>query len=240
MTFALEIKNFSKRYGSFLAVDDISLSVNPGEIFGLLGPNGAGKSTTISSICGINKFHEGQILVYGKDVQKESTEAKRLIGLSAQEFNVDPFINVEKTLNFMGGYYGIPKEERKRRIEELLDKLNLKPHAKKIFRNLSGGLMRRVVLAKALLNKPKLLILDEPTAALDVELRYELWDIIKKLNQDGTSIILTSHYIEEIDRLCNRVAIINKGKIGFIGNKSELRKDNKSLEEAYINFVKKS
>lgn len=235
---ALKLEHFSKYYGEMIAVKNLSFEVKAGEIFGLLGPNGAGKSTTIGAICGINNFEEGRISVYGYDIQKKPLEAKKLIGLSAQDYNVDPFIPLKKNLEIVAGYYGITFKERKKRINAILDQLNLKEHAKKPFMNLSGGMKRRAVLARALICDPQLLILDEPTAALDVELRYELWEHIRKLNKMGKTIILTSHYIEEIEKLCENVAVINKGVLLFYGHKSELLKDHRNLEEAYRKMIK--
>lgn len=238
MVLALEIKNFTKNYGQLVAVDNLSLEVQAGEIFGLLGPNGAGKSTTIGAICGIHKFHQGTIQVYGFDIQKDPINAKKRIGLSAQDYNVDPYLNLGQILDIVGGYYGLKKSERAKRIEEILNILNLKGHEKKTFMALSGGMKRRAVLARALIADPDLLILDEPTAALDVELRYELWEIIKKLNAQGKTIILTSHYIEEIERLCKNIAIINHGKLLYKGPKEDLLTGHRNLEEAYRNFIK--
>lgn len=238
MTKALEIKNFSKNYGDFMAVNNLNLTIEEGEIFGLLGPNGAGKSTTINAICGINRIDEGEILVYGFDIKKDPIEAKKLIGISPQDYNVDFFLPINKMLMFCGGYYGIPYPERKRRISEIFTMLDLNEHAKKKFKELSGGMKRRVMLARALMCDPKLLILDEPTAGLDVELRYELWELIKDQNKKGKTIILTSHYIEEIQKLCNQVAIINKGRLLFLGHKKELLQNHSSLEEAYLNYLK--
>ena len=238
MTHALEIKNFSKFYGDQSAVSNLKLTIEDGEVFGLLGPNGAGKSTTINSICGIGNFQEGEILVYGNNVSKDPVSAKKLIGISPQDYNVDFFLPIYKMLMYCGGYYGIPKKERKKRITEVLKLLNLSQHAHKKFQQLSGGMKRRAMLARALICDPKLLILDEPTAGLDVELRYELWDLIKKLNSQGKTIILTSHYIEEVERLCERIAIINHGRLLFIGHKSELLKNYATLEEAFIQAIK--
>ncbi|MCH9634176.1 MAG: putative ABC transporter ATP-binding protein YadG [Chlamydiae bacterium] len=238
MTLALEIKNFTKRYGSFKAVSQLSLEVKTGEIFGLLGPNGAGKSTTIGTICGINQFHDGEIKVFGFDIQKNPIEAKKKIGLSAQDYNVDPFLNLNNILEIVGGYYGLRKAVRKKRIKELLEQFNLTEHANKPFMRLSGGMKRRAMLARAMICDPELLILDEPTAALDVELRYELWEHIKRFNSEGKTIILTSHYIEEIERLCENIAIINHGKLLFKGSKKEIIKNYQSLEEAYRCFIK--
>lgn len=238
MVYALEIKKLSKSFKDVKAIDELSLTIEEKEIFGFLGPNGAGKSTVINSICGIGKFTEGEIFVYGHNVLKEPVLTKKLIGLSAQDYNVDIFLSVRKLLMFFGGYYGISLKERRKRVEELLKMFSLLEHAEKKFRELSGGMKRRLMLAKAMISDPKLLILDEPTAALDVELRYELWEHIKELNKKGKTIILTSHYIEEIEKLCQRVAIINKGKLLFLGDKNELLKKYASLEEAYREYIK--
>lgn len=240
MTKALEIIHFCKSFGKSIAVDNLSLSVETGELFGLLGPNGAGKSTTINCICGINQFHEGQISVYGFDVVKSPVEAKKLIGLSPQDYNVDIHLTLRQILNFCGGYYSIPRSKRIKIIDDLVQLLDLKKHQHKKFKELSGGMKRRVMLARAMICNPELLILDEPTAALDVELRYELWEHILKLNKAGKTIILTSHYIEEIEKLCRRVAIMNKGKLLFIGPVTELLKNHRNLEHAYMQMIKQN
>lgn len=236
--YALEIKDFTKRYGSHVAVHNLNLKVEVGEVFGLLGPNGAGKTTTIGAICGLNNFEEGTITVYGHDVQEDPVEAKKKIGLSAQEYNVDFFMNLKKILDIVGGYYGLKSAQRKKRIQELLLQFDLVEHARKPFRRLSGGMKRRAMIARAVIHEPELLILDEPTAALDVELRYELWDYIRKLNKEGKTIILTSHYIEEIELLCKNVAIINKGQLLYYGPKEKLIQKHKSLESAYREYIK--
>jgi ABC-2 type transport system ATP-binding protein len=237
MSAALEISHLTKRYGKTVAVDDISLSVNKGEFFGFLGKNGAGKTSTIHSVTGIARFQEGTIKIDGLDVVKDYREARRNVGLSPQEFNMDIFTSVRRTLDFVGGYYGIGKKERTERIDELLVQLNLTEHADKEFKQLSGGLKRRAVLARALIHKPKLLILDEPTAGLDVELRRELWDYLRKINKEGVTIVLTSHYLEEVELLCGRIAIINDGKIVAMGDKSDFVKDGKNLEQRYLEIT---
>ena len=236
---ALTISNFSKTYrGGNQAVQGIDLSVTDGEFFGLLGPNGAGKSTTIHAITGITNPTEGTLEVFGKDVVKDYQAARRMVGLSPQEFNADIFATPVHILDWMGGYYGMSRSDRKARIEELLDRFDLQDHRKKMFRELSGGLKRRVILARALVHSPKLLILDEPTAGVDVELRYELWDHLRSLNEEGVTIILTSHYLEEVERLCNTIAIIDKGKIVKQGKKEELVKNGGGLESVYLKTVK--
>lgn len=238
----LEIKNLTKVYGSGKeakkAVDDISLTVERGAFYGLLGPNGAGKSTTIHCITGIAQPTSGTITIDGVDVVKDYKLARTKVGLSPQEFNVDIFAPVEKLMDYMGGYYGIPKEERARRIEELIERFDLQEHRKMKFQKLSGGLKRRAMLGRALVHTPDLLILDEPTAGVDVEQRHDLWQYLKEMNERGKTIILTSHYLEEIQYLCKEIAIINHGKIVAEGTKEEFMKDGKSVEESYLAITK--
>jgi len=234
---ALEINHLVKRYKNTIAVDDISFQIRQGEFFGFLGPNGAGKTTTINCITGISNLDEGSIRVFGIDVVREYREARKQIGLSPQEFNVDIFASARSVLFYVGGYYGIQREERNKRIEEILERLNLTRHADKPFRELSGGLKRRVVLARAMVHDPRLLILDEPTAGLDVELRQELWKYLLDINKRGKTILLTSHYLEEVEMLCERIAIINKGKIIALGDKREFVSDGKSLEQTYLEIT---
>lgn len=236
---ALDIAKFTKRYGSTLAVNDISLTIEPGEFFGFLGPNGAGKTTTIHAITGINTFEEGTIRVFGIDARTQYKEARKHIGLSPQEFNVDIFMPVEKILWYVGGYYGMSRQLRRERMAELLRILDLEAHKKKEFRQLSGGMKRRVMLARAMMHDPKLLILDEPTAGVDVELRNELHAYLKKINQEGKTILLTSHYLEEVEKLCTRIAIIFNGKIVAIGDKSEFVKEGSTLEARYLELTQK-
>lgn len=236
----LEITHFTKRYGDTLAVDDLSLSVKQGEFFGFLGKNGAGKSTTIHSITGIARFNEGTITVSGVDVVKEYRLARTKVGLSPQESNVDVFMSPRQILYFMGGYYGIPRNARKERIDELIEQFNLNSHADKEYRMLSGGYKRRVLLARALVHDPDLLILDEPTAGVDVELRHELWKYLEELNKGGKTILLTSHYLEEVELLCSRIGIINKGKLVALGDKKEFTEGGRKLEHAYLELTKES
>ncbi len=234
----LEIKNLVKKYGSKTAVNDISLSIPKGAFFGLLGPNGAGKSTTIHCITGIAQPTSGQILVDGVDVVKDYRKARTKVGLSPQEFNVDIFGTPEQLMDYMGGYYGIPGDERKSRIEELIERFDLQKHRNVKFQQLSGGLKRRAMLGRALVHTPDLLILDEPTAGVDVEQRHDLWAYLKEMNERGKTIILTSHYLEEIQYLCNDIAIINNGQIVAEGTKEEFMKDGKSVEEAYLEITR--
>ncbi len=239
MDVALEIKDFTKKYGDTIAVDAISLSIKSGEFFGFLGKNGAGKTTTISSITGIGTITSGSIKVFGIDVKKDYREARKKIGLSPQEFNIDIFQKLYKTLWFVGGYYGIPKKEREKRIEKLLTIFELEQHTHKAFRELSGGLKRRAILARAMMHDPELLILDEPTAGVDVELRHELWKYLKRINEEGKTIFFTSHYLEEVEALCDRIAIIDEGKIIVDASKNEFIKDGSSLEKKYLELTQK-
>ena len=237
---ALEIINFTKKYGDLTAVDNISFSVKQGEFFGFLGKNGAGKTTTISAITGIGTITSGEIKVFGIDVEKEYREARKKIGLSPQEYNVDIFASVEDILTHVGGYFGLSKKERAVRMHDVLGIFELEEHKKKQFRQLSGGLKRRVMLARAMMHDPDLLILDEPTAGVDVELRHELWAYLKKINAAGKTIIFTSHYLEEVEELCERIAIIDKGKIIADAPKSDFTKDGGTLEKKYLELTKKN
>jgi ABC-2 type transport system ATP-binding protein len=236
----LIIDSLTKKYGEKTAVDNLSLRITRGMFFGLLGPNGAGKSTTIKCITGIGKITSGKIIVDGLDVEKDYKEARGKVGLSPQDFNVDFFGTCEKILDYMAGYYGIPEAVRKERVEKLLKRFDLIEHRSKTFDKLSGGLKRRLVLARALVNEPPLLILDEPTAGIDVEQRLALWGYLRELNAAGTTIILTSHYLEEVEALCTDIAIINNGKIVAQGRKDEFIKDGSSLEEKYLEITKAS
>lgn len=233
----LIIDQLTKQYGNKIAVDNLSLRVKRGAFFGLLGPNGAGKSSTIHCITGIGVITSGSIVVDGVDVEKGYKLARTKVGLSPQDFNVDIFATVEQLLDYMGGYYGIPMETRMARIEKLLTQFDLTEHRKKQFKALSGGLKRRVILARALMHNPPLLILDEPTAGVDVKQRYDLWGYLRELNASGTTIILTSHYLEEVEELCNEIAIINGGKIVAHGSKDEFIKDGSKLEKRYLEIT---
>jgi ABC-2 type transport system ATP-binding protein len=235
MTPALEISHLRKVYRSgTVAVEDVSLTIQPGDFFGFLGPNGAGKSTTIHCITGISNPTSGSIRIFGVDAVADYRKARTLVGLSPQEFNVDPFANARNIVDWMGGYFGMHAADRKKRVDMLIERFELVPHANKAFRELSGGLKRRVILARAMVNNPKLLILDEPTAGVDVELRMDLWRYLQELNRDGTTILLTSHYLEEIERLCKTIAIVAKGRIVRNGPKEEFFTEPGGLEKAYL------
>jgi ABC-2 type transport system ATP-binding protein len=234
MTAALSISHLRKVYRTgTVAVHDLSMTVEAGDFFGFLGPNGAGKSTTIHCVTGIATVTSGTIEVFGIDAVKNYREARRLIGLSPQEFNVDQFATPRQIVDWMGGYFGMSAAQRKSRTDMLLERFDLTDHAKKSFRELSGGLKRRVILARALVHDPALLILDEPTAGVDVELRRDLWRYLQELNRDGKTILLTSHYLEEVERLCRTIAVVAKGAIVRNGPKAEFMTGG-GLEEAYL------
>jgi ABC-2 type transport system ATP-binding protein len=240
----LEIKNLVKKYGTGkeekLAVDGITLAVPRGSFFGLLGPNGAGKSTTIHCITGIAQPTSGEVLIDGVDAVKEYKRARTKVGLSPQEFNVDIFSTPEQLMDYMGGYYGIPHDERWQHINELIARFDLEEHRHVKFQKLSGGLKRRAMLGRALVHTPDLLILDEPTAGVDVEQRHALWEYLKEMNELGKTIILTSHYLEEIQQLCNEIAVINHGNIIWHGSKDEFMEGGaKSVEERYLELLKR-
>ncbi|MDA1334721.1 MAG: ABC transporter ATP-binding protein [bacterium] len=236
---ALEIKNLKKEYGKNVAVNGISFDIKQGDFFGFLGPNGAGKTTTIKCITGIANFQGGAIKVFGIDVVKEYRDARKKIGLAPQEFNVDIFAKAKDIVWYMAGYYGIPTKERQAAVDKVLAKFEMTEHADKAFQELSGGLKRRVILARAMVHDPDLLILDEPTAGVDVELRRDLWRYLQEMNKAGKTILLTSHYLEEVSHLCNKIGIINDGKIAAIGELSDFVKDGKTLEDRYLEITAK-
>ena len=234
---ALRVVNLRKSYGRNIAVDGISLDIQEGEFFGFLGPNGAGKTTTIHCITGVATYQEGEIAVFGSDVTTHYRDARRKIGIAPQEFNIDFFTPVRKALDYIGGYYGIPRGERADRVDYLLKLFDLEEHGAKKFMDLSGGLKRRVMLARAMVHDPDFLILDEPTAGVDVQLRHDLWRYLREINDAGKTILLTSHYIEEVEKLCSRIAIINKGKIVAMRLKDDFLKEGKNLEEHYLTIT---
>tara|TARA_B100002019_G_C21190823_1_gene558727 strand:- start:329 stop:1084 length:756 start_codon:yes stop_codon:yes gene_type:complete len=240
--YILEIKDLIKDYGSgksaSRAVNGINLNIKKGSFFGLLGPNGAGKSTTIHCITGIAQPTAGQIFINGVDVVKDYKLARTKVGLSPQEFNVDIFATPLQLMDYMAGYYGIDSKTRKDRIETLIEQFDLQQHRDVKFQKLSGGLKRRAMLGRALVHTPDLLILDEPTAGVDVEQRRDLWQYLKELNAGGKTIILTSHYLEEIQYLCNEIAIINHGQIVAEGTKEEFMRDGKSVEDTYLEITR--
>jgi len=215
---ALSIQNISKIFQTpqkqdFTAVDNVSLEIAPGTIHGLLGPNGAGKTTLISITSGILLPTQGKIEIFGADVVKDTEEAKQMLGVVPQELVVEMAFTVEEVLYYFAGMYGVPMNERKERIAEVLEDLSLSDKAKERARTLSGGMKRRLMIAKAIMHKPKLLILDEPTAGVDVALRQKIWSLVRRLNAEGTTILFTTHYLEEAEELCENITLINHGKI---------------------------
>jgi len=219
------IKNLKKNYGKILAVNDVSFSVKKGEIFGFLGPNGAGKTTTINCMCQLSSISSGTIKIEGFDVKKDYLDAKKQIGLSPQDIQFDPLFKIIDVLTYQAGYFGMPVKKATLRAEKLLKDFGLFEKRNQTMRELSGGMKRKFSIIKALIHNPKILILDEPTAALDVDSRYEMWAFIKKVKKQGITIILTTHYIEEAEKLSDRVAIINKGKLIKLDRTSKIIDD---------------
>ncbi|EGQ9933706.1 ABC transporter ATP-binding protein [Vibrio vulnificus] len=213
--YALQIEQLRKTYaGGFEALKGISLGVQEGDFYALLGPNGAGKSTTIGVISSLVNKTSGNVKVFGYDIDRDLELAKQHLGLVPQEFNFNQFETVEQIVLQQAGYYGVPRELAKQRAEEYLTKLDLWEKRKERARNLSGGMKRRLMIARALMHEPKLLILDEPTAGVDIELRRSMWEFLKEINQkQGITIILTTHYLEEAEMLCRNIGIINRGEL---------------------------
>ena len=217
----LEINNVTKFYkNSVKALENVNLDIKEGEIFALLGPNGAGKSTLINSICGIVNFNTGTIKINNMDIIKNYRNTRKITGIVPQELNLESFETVWNNVNYSRGLFG--KKPDHNYIEKLLKQLSLWDKKDNKIKELSGGMKRRVLIAKALSHQPKLLFLDEPTASVDVELRKDMWDVVKKLNEDGVTIILTTHYIEEAEAIADRVAVINNGEIIVVDQKKDL------------------
>jgi ABC-2 type transport system ATP-binding protein len=209
---ALSIQALTKRYDSgLLALDRFSLEVPAGEFFGLLGPNGAGKTTLISAVCNLIRVSSGEIQIFGH--RHDDPAARRLMGLAEQDVNLDRFLDVEETLVYHGGYYGMSRSDARRRAREMMDVFDLRAKAGVRAPMLSGGMRRRLLLARALMHEPRLVILDEPTAGVDFELRIELWQYIRRLHAQGTTILLTTHYLEEAQELCQDIALIRSGRL---------------------------
>lgn len=211
MTLAIEVRQVHKRFGALQALGSVDLEINTGEFFALLGPNGAGKTTLINIIAGLTHASSGSVRVMGHDVVADYREARRVLGVVPQELVFDPFFTVRETLVFQSGYYGLKKNGDW--IDEIIHHLDLADKVDANMRSLSGGMKRRVLVAQALVHKPPVIVLDEPTAGVDVELRQALWRFIKQLNLNGHTIVLTTHYLEEAEALCNRVAMLKKGNI---------------------------
>ena len=245
MLAAISIENISKNYDSLQALNDISLSIEQGEFFGLLGPNGAGKTTLISILAGLATADSGHTAIMGADVQSQFCEARRMLGVVPQELVFDPFFTVRETLQFQSGYFGIRNNNSW--IDEIMANLDLTGKADSNMRSLSGGMKRRVLVAQALVHRPPVIILDEPTAGVDVELRQSLWQFISRLNQDGHTIVLTTHYLEEAEALCQRIAMLKQAKIVALDSTANLlsqygsvKKDGEGktdLEDVFVNIM---
>jgi ABC-2 type transport system ATP-binding protein len=243
---AIEIKGLSKSFGAVRALSDINLEIPPGEFFALLGPNGAGKTTLISILAGLARADAGTLKVLGHDVTTDYRNARRMLGVVPQELVFDPFFSVRETLRIQSGYFGLRKNDGW--IDEIMEHLDLADRADFNMRALSGGMKRRVLVAQALVHKPPVIILDEPTAGVDVELRQSLWHFIRKLNQDGHTIVLTTHYLDEAESLCSRVGMLKQGRLvaldstmnllkGYSGAHLRLRLANGPLPQALHSFL---
>lgn len=208
---AVDVLGVRKHYGKLCALDNVDLRIEQGEFFGLLGPNGAGKTTLINLLSGLSKPDTGRVSVMGYDVVRQYRDSRRLMGVVPQELVFDPFFNVRETLRFQSGYFGVKHNEAW--IDEVMHHLDLSDKADTNMRRLSGGMKRRVLVAQALVHKPPVIVLDEPTAGVDVELRRSLWRFIRRLNLDGHTVLLTTHYLEEAEALCGRIAMLKQGRI---------------------------
>jgi ABC-2 type transport system ATP-binding protein len=232
---ALELRNLTKRYDNgFLALDGLDLEVPAGAFFGLLGPNGAGKTTLISAVCNLIRVSDGDVRVFGHE--HRTREARSLVGLAEQDVNLDRFLDVEETLLYHGGYYGMDRARARRRAAEMIDVFDLRAKAHVRAPMLSGGMRRRLLLARALMHEPRLVILDEPTAGVDFELRMELWAYIRRLHGEGTTILLTTHYLEEAEELCEEIALIRSGRLLARDSADGLRSayEADSLADVYV------
>ena len=211
MVPAIQVEQISKSYGALRALDEVSLTIDSGEFFGLLGPNGAGKTTLINILAGLVRATRGAARVMGHDVVARYREARRALGVVPQELVFDPFFTVREALTFQSGYFGL--RDNNEWIDEVMHHLDLTTRAQTNMRALSGGMKRRVLVAQALVHKPPVIVLDEPTAGVDVELRQALWQFVRRLNRDGHTIVLTTHYLEEAEALCGRIAMLKQGRI---------------------------
>lgn len=220
MNNAIEIVEVHKRFGAVHALRGVSFAVAPGEFFGLLGPNGAGKSTLINIVAGLTRYDVGHVSILGYDVVREFRKARRCLGVVPQELVFDPFFTVREVLRIQSGYFGVSQNENW--IDELLHALGLTLQANSNMRTLSGGMKRRVLIAQALVHKPEVVVLDEPTAGVDIALRKSLWDFIRQLHSEGHTIVLTTHYLEEAEALCDRIAILNHGSVVALDSKQAL------------------
>lgn len=233
---AIAIKNVTKFYKHVQALDNVSFEVKRGDFFAFLGPNGAGKTTTINVITGLSNYQSGEANVFGYNTKTEYVQTRRLIGLCAQESNFDPFLTIHELLMYQAGYFGILPWEASRRADALLERFQLAEKRNAKHRALSGGMKKRLLLCRALIHEPEILILDEPTSGCDLELKYLIWDHLSQLNKEGKTIFLTTHYMEEAEKLCKTIGIIKQGKIVRIGSKKEVLQD-KSLEAVFLEVM---
>jgi len=238
MAAAVSIVDVVKHFGSLQALAGVSLEIGEGEFFGLLGPNGAGKTTLISTLAGLVRPDSGTLKVMGFDVIADFREARRRLGVVPQELVFDPFFNVRETLRIQSGYFGIRKNDDW--IDEILANLDLTGKAETNMRRLSGGMKRRVLVAQALVHKPPVIVLDEPTAGVDVELRQGLWQFVRRLNAEGHTIILTTHYLEEAEAMCNRIALMKQGRVVALDTTANLMAEHPgaSLEEVFMRTMR--
>jgi ABC-2 type transport system ATP-binding protein len=235
----VEIEGLQKRYGSVVALDGVDLEVRQGEIFALLGPNGAGKTTLISIVAGLTRASAGTARVLGRDVVRDYRFTRRAVGLVPQEINFDPFFTVEEALRFQAGYFGVRLTAE--RLDEILGALDLRQKRHTNARALSGGMKRRLLIGKALVHAPQVLFLDEPTAGVDVELRRQLWRYVRSLRERGTTVVLTTHYLEEAEELADRVAVIAKGRLVLLEDKGALmaRNAGQRLQDIYVALLQR-
>ncbi len=239
MVAAVSVLDVYKNFGSLQALGGVSFEIQPGEFFGLLGPNGAGKTTLISCLAGLSRLDAGQIKVMGYDVVRDFRESRRRLGVVPQELVFDPFFSVRETLRIQSGYFGIRHNDDW--IDEILHHLDLTSKADANMRRLSGGMKRRVLVAQALVHKPPVIVLDEPTAGVDVELRQGLWQFVRRLNTEGHTIILTTHYLEEAEALCQRIALMKQGRLLALDTTQNLMAGHPgaSLEEVFMRVMRR-
>lgn len=230
---AISFKNVTKFYKKLKALDDVSFQVKRGDFFAFLGPNGAGKTTSINVLTGLSNFQSGSVSIFGYDAVQEYTFSRRLVGLCAQESNFDPFLSIYQLLVYHAQYFGFAPGEAKKRANALLERFQLNDKRDGKYRTLSGGMKKRLLLCRALVHDPEILILDEPTAGCDLELKFLIWDYLTQLNHEGKTIFLTTHYMEEAEKLCKTIGIINHGRIVRIGEKKAILQD-KSLQDVFL------
>ncbi len=231
---AISFKQVCKFYNHKVqALDNVTFSVKRGDFFAFLGPNGAGKTTSINVLTGLSNYQAGEVKVFGYDTTRDYVHSRRLIGLCAQEFNFDPFLTIHQLLVYQAGYFGILPFEAARRADALLQRFQLTDKRNSKHRQLSGGMKKRLLLCRALIHDPEILILDEPTAGCDLELKFLIWDYLVQLNKEGKTIFLTTHNMEEAEKLCKTIGIIHHGKIVRIGDKKAVLQD-KTLEDVFL------